>query len=78
MSTTTIEPKQYRDFQGRVLFVGCGLTNGTSWMTFYTKPNGSLRRVNSKFLPIRESREEAQRDLDKYAKERGLGEVTRT
>lgn len=68
-------PKCYRDFMGRILFVGCGLTNGSSWMTFYTKPSGSLRRVNSKFLPIRETREEAQRDLDKYAAERGLEAV---
>jgi len=65
----------YRDFMGRILFVSDGISNGSSWMTFYNKPNGSLRRVNSKFLPIRETREAAQRDLDKYAKERGLEAV---
>lgn len=65
----------YRDFQNRVLFVSPGLTNGTTWMTCYQRPSGGLRRVKSKFLPLRQTREQAQADLDRWAKERGLEEV---
>jgi hypothetical protein len=75
VKATDVQGKRYRDFQGRILFVGCGITDGTSWMTFYSKLNGSLRRVNSKFLPIRSTRNQAQEDLDRYAKERGLEPV---
>lgn len=64
--------RRYSDFQGRVLYVSPGLTNGSTWMTVYAKPNGSLKRVKSKWLPLRETREEAQADLDRYAEERGL------
>ena len=34
-----------------------------SWATYTRKANGSLKRVVSKYLPERESREEAERDL---------------
>lgn len=66
---------KYRDYQGRILFVGSGISNGTSWMTLYQKSNGSLRRVKSKFLPIREMREQAQQDLDRYAEKRNMTTV---
>lgn len=35
----------------------------------------SLKRVKSKWLPLRETREQAQRDLDKYAAEREMVRV---
>lgn len=65
----------YLYIQGKVLFVSPGLTNGTTWMTCYQKDNGALRRVKSKFLPLRDCREKAQADLDRWARERGLEEV---
>lgn len=45
-------------------FVGQGIggPNG-SWATYERKANGSLRRVKSKYLPERETKEEAERDL---------------
>lgn len=52
-------------------------TCGTTWMTCYRKPNGSLRRVKTKFLPLRDSKEQAQADLDRYAEMRGMEEVIR-
>jgi len=62
----------YRDFQDRILFVSDGISHGTTWMTVYQKPSGALKRVVSKFLPLRKTREEAQADLDRFAKARGL------
>lgn len=58
-----LQGRCYRDFLGRVLYVSPSLTNGTT------------RRVKSKWLPLRETREEAQGDLDRYAEGRGLSEV---
>jgi len=48
-------------------FVSQGIGSGTDlWMTFTRRPSGSLRRVSSPYLPMRETREEAERDLDKW------------
>lgn len=68
--------KRYLYLQDRVIFVSPGLTNGSNWMTCYQKPNGSLRRVKSKFLPLRDCREKAQADLDRWARGRGLEVVS--
>lgn len=70
-----LQGRCYRDFLGRVLYVSPALTNGTTWMTVYSKENGSLKRVKSKWLPLRVTRGEAQADLDRYAEERGMREV---
>jgi len=70
-----LQGRCYRDFLGRVLYVSPSLTNGTTWMTVYSKENGSLKRVKSKWLPLRVTRGEAQADLDRYAEERGMREV---
>lgn len=67
-----LQGRCYRDFLGRVLYVSPALTNGTTWMTVHQKDNGSLKRVKSKWLPLRGTREQAQADLDRWAKERGL------
>ena len=75
METTETQGRRYSDFQGRVLYISPALTNGSTWMTVYSKENGSLRRVKSKWLPLRETREQAQEDLDRYAEERGLPAV---
>ena len=67
-----LQDRRYSDFQGRTLYVSPALTNGTTWMTVYSKGNGSLKRVKSKWLPLRETRVLAQGDLDRYAAERSL------
>lgn len=42
-------------------FVHTGI--GVKWATYRRKPSGSLQRVVSRYLPLRETREEAERDL---------------
>jgi hypothetical protein len=45
-------------------FVGQGIGGPDGgWCTFIRKRSGSLKRVVSKFLPMRETKEEAERDL---------------
>lgn len=66
---------------GRVLFVTAGISRGIipelrRWFTCYMHRGGAewgLRRFKSPALPYRDTREEAQADLDRYAKKRGLG-----
>ena len=68
--------RRYHYLQGKIIFVSCGISNGTTWMTVSQKPGcDGTHRVKSKFLPLRDSREKAQADLDRWARERGLGEV---
>lgn len=40
-----------------------GMSMGTVWMTCVRRPSGSLRRIKSKYLPLRESKDEAEQDL---------------
>jgi len=68
--------RQYRDKQGRILFVTDGISRGNVWFTGYRRPNGSIKRLAVAALPIRDTREEAQRDLDKYAREKRLEVIT--
>ncbi len=51
--------------EGQV-FVHDGLSNGQGWATYRRAANGSLHRVKSPALPVRESREEAEQDLEKW------------
>ena len=70
-------PVIYKNFEGNELFVSPGISNGTTWMTVKRKPGrASTKRVKSKFLPLRESRDLAQFDLYRWAYERKL-EVVR-
>lgn len=48
------------------LLVSDGISNGKTWATYQRKPSGSLRRVCSKHLPLRNSRDEAEKDLKVY------------
>lgn len=57
--------------EDRVLFV-CGITSSQTWFTGYRKPSGGVRRFRSPSLPVRTSRDEAQADLERFARERGL------
>lgn len=53
------------------LFVCDGISNGRWWSTYYRNPRtGSLKRLRS--LPLRQTPEEAQRDLDEYARRHRL------
>lgn len=58
-------PNQYLSKHG-ALFVSDGLSDGRTWSTYYRTRTGSLRRL--KTMPVRETREEAERDLVEYAK----------
>jgi len=53
-----------------LLFVSDGISQGRTWSTYYRTRTGSLRRL--KTMPIRRAREEAQADLDAYARVRRL------
>lgn len=62
-------PYQYL-YRGHMIFVSDGISQGKAWGAFYRHKTGSLRRF--KALPMRNTREEAQRDLDEWARTKGL------
>lgn len=62
---------EYIDDNGCVVKVSSGISGGKAWMSCRVKPSGSLQRVKSKRLSERETKEEAQEDLDRYAEDRG-------
>lgn len=49
---------------GAEYYISNGLPGSTKWATYIRKPNGSLKRVKSKYLPLRETPREALEDLD--------------
>ena len=57
----------YIDHKGRILFVHDGISSGKTWATYYRHSPTRLRRVTSPALPLRETRGQAQVDLDAYA-----------
>jgi len=61
---------QYRSEKGEIITVAEGLQRG-KWMAMRRSNNGGLHRIKSPALPIRDSREAAQADLDAYAKKHG-------
>ncbi|OGS01438.1 MAG: hypothetical protein A2V88_13995 [Elusimicrobia bacterium RBG_16_66_12] len=63
---------RYIDYQGRELFICSGISCMRAWTTYYRKPSGSLKRVTSPCLPIRENPKQAQDDLDLWAQRGGL------
>lgn len=68
--------KVYKDENGCLVFVSSGISKGASWMTVRQNGQGSgTHRIKSKALPLRETEEEAQADLDRYAKKKGWEEV---
>lgn len=61
-------PKQYYDENGALVFVSCGISDGSKWMSVRQKTMRSgTHRVKSPALPIRATQTEAQFDLDAYA-----------
>ena len=67
------ETRRYR-YGDRVLEVVPGLLEKFTWMTGWRTQAGPIR-FRSKYLPVRHSREAAQRDLDTYADIKNLEEV---
>jgi ParB family chromosome partitioning protein len=60
---------EYIDDAGRLVFIADGIDG--SWGSFRRKPTGSLERVKSQSLPMRESVEDAISDRDAYAAKMG-------
>lgn len=65
----------YEDEYGNLYRVSDGLSRGEYWMTVRirnTGCRGAQHRVVSKKLPLRPTRQEAQRDLEEWAKNKGM------
>jgi len=62
----------YEDSSGTLFRVTSGISDGNVWMTVRipVRSHGSTHRVKSPRLPLRDTREEAQADLDSYAAEK--------
>ena len=65
---------KYLDKKGNEIFVSTGL--GSEYGTFRKSKNGGLHRAKSPSMPMVSSREEAQENLDAWARKNGL-EVVR-
>lgn len=63
---------RYVDEEGREVFVSDGIAAGRYYGSYRRKPNGiSIKRIKTRFLPLRKRREEAQADLNAYAQRKG-------
>ena len=72
---TAIETETRRYKYGkRILEIISGFLEPSTWMTGWRTDKGP-QRFWSKYLPVRHSREQAQRDLDTYADIKNLEEV---
>jgi hypothetical protein len=58
---------KYKLPDGRILFASAGLGQDV-FMTCTRRESGGLQRYKSKSLPLRKTLQEAQADLDTYAK----------
>jgi len=59
----------YKTKDGKILVVKHGIGSGESYMTMYPKPNGiAWKRFVRPELPVRNTRADAQADLDAYAR----------
>jgi hypothetical protein len=70
--------RSYLDAEGNKVFVDTGLWNyGEHFMSFRRKPKAGagMHRVKTKFLPERESFDEAQEDLNEYAEQKGWKKI---
>ncbi len=67
---------QYLDKKGRLLFVAQGIGHPPSFGTFYRGLSGAKHRVKSSALPMRYTREEAERDFYDYVLKYRLTPVT--
>ncbi len=68
--------KKYYDENGALVFVSCGISSGSVWMTVRQKTiRSGTHRIKSKALPTRATPADAQTDLDAYALKRGWDEA---
>gem|GEM_PF-3917795 len=63
--------RRYLDEKGREIFISESLSSGT-FGAFRQSSSGGLHRVKSPAMPMVDTKEEAQRNLDAWAKEKGL------
>ena len=61
----------YVDENGLKVYVDDGISGGDYFMTVKEKPNGTKKRVKSKYLPLQMNRPFAEKDLVAYAEKRG-------
>ena len=55
-----------------IYIISQGIGSDGPWGVYERKPNGSLRRICSRYLPLRPTREESERDLTAWLeKQRG-------
>ena len=62
-------------YRGKKIFVAALMGKEGAYGTVWESTPGSTHRVKVKVLPVRETREEAQRDLDEFAHARKLKEA---
>ena len=58
------------DDKDRIVFLSQGIGD-IEWGSFHRKHTGSLCRIKSPALPMRPTRDEAERDLTGYASKKG-------
>ncbi|MCF6147306.1 MAG: hypothetical protein E3K37_01465 [Candidatus Kuenenia sp.] len=56
----------YVDNKGNIVKVSKGISD-SEWMSCCVKKTGSLKRIKSKYLPLRSTKREALQDLTLYA-----------
>jgi hypothetical protein len=61
----------YRNDKGADVFVPSGISGGKRWITVYCYNGKGTHRIVSKNLPERKTFDEAQTDLNRYAKVKG-------
>lgn len=62
---------EYMDTKsGKKYFICDGISMGKSWGTFFRNDKGKLKRFKSILLPMRDTKEEASKDLKNYAERR--------
>lgn len=64
-------------FDTRLLFVASGLS-GSAWGTYWKSDKGGLHRFKSPSMPVVETRDLAQVNLDAWAKKMGISKVINT
>jgi hypothetical protein len=56
----------WHDTNGKAVFADSGI-GGKNYMSFRHSDSGGLHRVKTKYLPLRKTFDEAQKDLNLYA-----------
>lgn len=67
-----VDPKSQKKY-----FICDGISMGKSWGTFFRNDKGKLKRFKSILLPMRDTKEEAVKDLKDYAEKRGFVSIIR-